>query len=331
MTARRQWLRLAFGGALFSALPAGRAAPRLPQALHWRERALQGFGTTLWLRAAHANVADVEAGLDAAVGAIRTVEHQMSLFDPNSALCQLNRDATLDHPQPDLLAVLRLARHISQRSQGAFDVTMQPVWAAWARAQREKRIPSDAELRSALDRVDWRAVAIEPARVRLRRSGMALTLNGIAQGWAADRAKAALQSFGVQHALLDTGEWSELGLSPEGAPWTLGIANPRAADAVLARVCARGRAVATSSDAHLVFSADRVHHHILDPRTGRSPLELASVTVVAPTGALADALTKVIFMGGWQRALALARQWNVGVFVVDKHGRWQASEGLALT
>ena len=324
---RRQWLRLSLGLAGAAALPGAAQVP----ALQWRERVWLGFGTTLWMRAAHAHADQADAALDAALAATRHVERQMSLFDPQSALCQLNRDGVLHNPHPDLVAVLTLARKVAQRSQGAFDVSVQPLWAAWARAHAEGRSPTRGELNAARRRVDWRAIHVESERITLRRRGMALTLNGIAQGYAADLARAALRSHGIQHALLNTGEWSTLGSGPDAQPWTLGIADPHVAGALIARLRAESRAVATSSDAHMSFSADHRQHHILDPRTGQSPEELSSVTVVAHSGALADALTKVVFMGGWNRAMGLAVEHRVDVLVVDKRGRWQASAGLQLT
>ncbi len=336
MNGRRQCLRLALGalgGApALARAAANRAGPAADAALQWRERVLQGFGATLWLRAGDADAGRVERGLDAAVQALRDVEAQMSLFDPASALCRLNRDGVLADPPPDLLGVLRLARRVAARSQGAFDVTVQPLWTLWSRSHQQARTPSQSELDAARQLVDWRAVDLGPAHaphVRLRRAGMAITCNGIAQGWAADRARAALQRAGIRHALLDTGEWSALGTGPDGEAWTLGIADPRQRAQVMTRLQMRGRAIATSSDAHTSFSVDHTHHHILDPHTGRSPPGLASVTVAAPSGALADALTKVVFMGGPSRVLELAQAWGVAVFAVDKRGRRFASPGLA--
>jgi thiamine biosynthesis lipoprotein len=298
--------------------------------MRWRERALHGFGTTLSLRAGHADAGRVDAALDAAVAAIRRVERQMSLFDRSSALVALNRDGVLHRPDPELVQVLRLAGQVAARSGGAFDVTVQPLWAAWDRARREHRLPTAAELRAARAAVGWRGVHADDDAIRLVRPGMALTLNGIAQGWAADRARDALVAHGIAHALLDTGEWMPLGSSPDGGAWRLGLADPRDAAHILAALAADGRAIACSSDAYEVFSADRRHHHILDPRTGDSPAAIAAVAVAAPTGALADALTKVMFMGKPRDALAAARRWGVDVVVVDKSGRMAASPGLDL-
>ena len=317
----------------------GRAGPGRAAAppLVWRERALLGFGTTLWLRAAHHEASTVECALDAAVQAIRHVEAQMSLFDPSSAVSRLNRDGQLREPDPHLLRVLQLARRVAGRSAGAFDITVQPLWLAWVAARRLGRRPTRRELSAARALVGWHGVEADTAAVHLRRPGMAITLNGIAQGYAADLARERLAALGIKHALLDTGEWAALGHGPGDLPWTLAVADPRggvggasgAAPAVAA-LQAQGRSVATSSDAHTPFTADLRHHHIFDPRSGDSPTGLASVTVVTPSCALADALTKVMFMGDIDQALAPATQWRVWVLAIDKAGRWQASPGLGL-
>ena len=334
---RRRWLRTSLGlGAALGGLGAapGRAAA---SPLVWRERALLGFGTTLWLRAAHRVGSTVERALDAAVQAVRHVEAQMSLFDPGSGVSRLNCDGELRAPDAHLLRVLQLARHVAARSGGTFDITVQPLWLAWEAARRLGRMPTRHELSSARALVDWRGVDADPARVRLRRSGMAITLNGIAQGYAADLARERMAALGIEHALLDTGEWAPLGRSPSDLPWTLAVADPRGGASstggtspAVAALQVQGRSLATSSDAHTAFTADLRHHHIFDPRSGESPADLASVTVVAPSCALADALTKVMFMGDIAQALALARHWGVDVLAIDKAGRWQASPGLGL-
>ena len=139
-----------------------------------------------------------------------------------------------------------------------------------------------------------------------------------------------LQARGIEHALINTGEWAALGQPDARHGWTLGIANPRDERRLVASLLMDGRSLATSADNQTTFSPDFRNHHIFDPRTGYSPLELASVTVAASRCALADALTKVMFGAGMQQALTLARQWQVDVLLVDKAGQWQASAGLKL-
>ena len=141
-----------------------------------------------------------------------------------------------------------------------------------------------------------------------------------------------MQSHGISHAHIDAGETTLLGQAPGGKPWTLGIE-----DAALARhqhltpvLQADGRALATSSDAHTVFSADHAHHHILNPHTGYSPSHWASVTVLAPSCVLADALTKVFFMQSPQHLQATAKAWGVDVLAQRKSGEWVATAGVPL-
>lgn len=298
--------------------------------LQWRSRTLNAMGTTMAFKVAHAQAAQAERALDAAVADIRALEDQMSLFRPDSALCELNRNGFLRNAPPDLLAVLRLAQSVSQRSGGAFDVTVQPLWLVFEAAQQQGRLPTADELAQARARVGWRGVQLSDSAIRLARPGMAITLNGIAQGYAADKVKTRLQQLGIAHALVDAGEWAALGQPAHAGGWTLGLANPRQTAGLLAAVALQGRCLATSADDQCSFSTDRAHHHIFDPHTGRSPPELASVHVLAGSAALADALTKVFFMAGYDRALPLAKAWGVDVLVVDKQGRWQASAGVAL-
>lgn len=326
MMRRRQWLRWTLGGTALAmgALPGGCA--RVEVGPVWRERVLQGFGTTLRLQAAHESDQRVDAALDDAVLQLRRIESQMNLFDPDSMLSRLNRSGRIDRPPEELREVLTLARDVSAASGGLFDVTVQPLWLCWEAARRAGREPSRAELAAARSRVGWTGLRIDRHAITLA-PGAAVTLNGIAQGYATDRVRAVLARHGVRQALVDTGEWSALGHAPSRRAWTLGIADPHDERRMLARLALDERCVATSADGGHRFTDDRRHHHILDPHTGDSPPALSSVTVAANDGALADALTKVMFVAGPGRIPALARAWDVDVLWVDKHGRWAATPG----
>ena len=325
---RRQLLRSAIGLGAVAAL-----GPLASEGgLRWQRRVLVGFGTTLALEAAHEDDATLAHALDRAVEALQRIEAQMSLYREDSALSRLNRDGALAVAPPELRELLGIAKAVARCSDGAFDPTVQPLWVAFADAQRAGRLPTPAEVDAARSLVAWRDLRLEPGGgVRLARAGMGVTLNGIAQGYAADRVRAVLEGFGIEHALVDAGEYAMAGHDPRGAPWTLGIADPHDEARLVARLLADGRCVATSGDGETVFSADRRHHHIFDPHTGWSPPGLAGVTVAAASGALADALTKVMFVAGPGRVAALARAWEVDALWVDKQGRWAATAGLALT
>lgn len=317
-----------------------------PEKLIWRERVLLGFGTTLWLKVAHDNVDQLETALSAAVGVIRQVERQMSLFDPDSALSRLNRTGSLQNPDVRLVAVLNLSEQVSHRSGGAFDITMQPLWQVWAKSAAENRLPAPSDVRRAQHFVHWRAVETTASQIRLNQRGMALSLNGIAQGYASDLVRATLQAYGIRHALIDTGETSLLGEGPDATAWRFEIESaaiaPLRATSRGERLIGKGgdepltskpsllisdgRAIATSSDAHTVFSADHRHHHILNPATGYSPSHWSSVTVIAGSCVMADALTKVFFMLPPQRVRSAAQFWGVDVVLQNKKGQWMSTQ-----
>jgi len=352
MMQRRQVLRWGWG--LLGAAATGNLLAKEAQSvtfsksdkLIWRERALIGFGTTLWIKAAHENSDQLEQALAAAVQVIRSIERQMSLFDPESDLSRLNRIGTLRKPDTDLLAVLKIAEHIARQSQGAFDASMQPLWEIWSKAALQKSQPSSNEIQRARKLVNWRAVQVTPDAVNLQIAGMGVSLNGIAQGYATDRVRATLQAHDIQHAMIDAGETALLGNAPNEKPWSLsiesaatlknsGIKNTLQAalnqqDASAPIIISDGRAMATSSDAHTTFSQDHRYHHILNPHTGYSPSQWSSVTVLASSCVVADALTKVFFMTPKERVIAKARHWGVDVVMQDKAGKWFTSSSVPL-
>lgn len=327
---RRQYLRLGMGLGVLAAYPSLSAAVvdsamrDAAARINWRERSLIGFGTTLWLRAGDASADKAEAALEQSVKLLRQIEAQMSLFDEHSAISRLNRSGELRKPSIQMRKVIDLSSKISFGSGGAFDITMQPLWTAWARAQAESRLPTERELQLARERVNWRALEVSDARILLKK-GMSLSMNGIAQGFAADALRAQMQVMGIQHAMLDTGETAVLGTAPGGSPWRFGIedAHIKQTTPSQAATVPGGYALATSSDAHTTFTDDRVHHHILDPRTGDSPQWWSSVTVMAKSAALADGLTKVFFMLPPQQIQQAATHWHVAVILQDKQGRWR--------
>ena len=315
-----------------------------PEKLIWRERVLVGFGTSLWIKAAHDNADQLEAALTAAVTSIRQVERQMSLFDPDSAISRLNRTGTLHQPEAPLLAVLNLSSQISQRSGGAFDISMQPLWQVWSQAAAESCLPLRRDVERAQRRVNWRAVETTASHVRINQRGMGLSLNGIAQGYASDLARATLQAHGIRHALIDAGETALLGEGPDAKPWRFEIESAALAAQTMrssakgsadtgnyglrqspAIVICDGRAMATSSDAHTAFSPDHIHHHILNPVTGYSPRHWSSVTVIADSCVMADALTKVFFMLPPRHIRSTARFWNVDVVLQNKKAQWTST------
>ncbi len=337
MTTRRQFLLgLAGSGALGAAalarwirdgeLANGGLAPGV---LAKESRTARALGAPVSITALHEDAATARAAVDASFAELDRVEDVMSLYRPASDVCRLNRDGSLERPHTWLLQVLERAQELSARSGGLFDVTVQPLWELHARAAREGRRPADDEVARAVALVDRRLLRVSPSRIELGRAGMKVTLNGIAQGFAADRVLAVLRAHGIEHALVDAGELGSIGRRDDGGPWTAGVQHPRRADAWVALARLDGRCVATSGDYETAFTEDRSAHHIVDPRTGRSPHELASVTVVAPTGLDADGLSTAVFVLGAEDGLSLIEATpGADALIVTKEGEVLATRSF---
>lgn len=193
----------------------------------------------------------------------------------DSALTRLNRDGHLAWPGQEMLELLSLAGKVHAATEGAFDPTVQPLWQATA---------TGGDLMAARALVGWSRVRLDPQEIRLER-GQALTLNGIAQGWAADRIAALLRGQGFGDALVDMGEIVALGTGMAGEGWTARITTPEGEALADARL--KNRCLATSSPQGTVIGAGQPH--ILGPQ-GQAP-RWRTVSVSAGSAAVADALS----------------------------------------
>ncbi len=304
---------------------------RMPDGRVLARDAALAFGTTVSIAAVHEDAAVALAAIRSALDATRRVDALMTVYRPGSEVGRLNASGALDRPHPDLVRVLEFSQALAARSGGAFDVTVQPLWNLYAGCRRAGRLPSASELAAARALVDWTALDVSRRRVALRRPGMAITLNGVAQGYAADLALAALREHGIADAILDTGEHGAEGARQPGEPWTIGLQHPRDPGAILAAIPMDGRFVAVSGDYETPFSDDLRYHHVFDPRTGVSPAALSSVAVAAATGMEADALTKpmmVLDLGAARRLLAEFP--GAGAAWIDKRARIVATQDLTL-
>ena len=247
------------------------------------------------------------------VAEIDRLEDVFSLYRPESAVSRLNRDGRLAAPPFELVALLAEARTYSERTEGAFDATVQPLWRLYAahftRAGADPRGPGEAEHARARALVDYRAVEVEPAEVRFARPGMAVTLNGIAQGYITDRVAALLQDAGMSDVLLDIGEVRALGRHPDGRPWHVGLRHAAEPETVARTVTLSDRAVATSAGIASPFDASGRHHHLFDPATGRPAPGAGQVSVIAPRATMADALSTALAVSSPARALAYAARF----------------------
>lgn len=219
-----------------------------------------------------------------AVAELNRLENIFSLHRPTSALSKLNRDGMSEEAPEELIAALNFCRALHEQSGGAFDPSVQRLW--------EHYDAGKSDLTAALTLVGFNRVQISTSDIILPK-GMALTLNGIAQGIATDRVAALLRNAGARHTLINLGEFRALGPKSDGSAWRVGLREPAAIWRVSDVVQLRGGALATSAGSGHKF---REGHHLIDPMTGRSAEHYASVSVAAPTATLADSLSTALYM-----------------------------------
>lgn len=271
MTTRRRFLTIS---AAALALPG--VAMASPVSARWSGTALGAPASMTLAGVDPLEARPVFARLEAEIARLERI---FSLYRPDSALTRLNRTGRLATPPPELLEVLTLAGALHRASGGVFDPTVQPLWQALAEG-------GDADAARAL--VNWDGLRIDAGELRLARPGMALTLNGVAQGYISDRIAALLKGQGYGNVLVDIGEIVALGTKDGGAPWRAGIAAP--GGRILRRMSLSDRALATSATEGMLLGNGQ--SHILHPDGGSGRHRVVSVS--ARTAALADGLSTAL-------------------------------------
>jgi thiamine biosynthesis lipoprotein len=284
---------------VLSILAAATALPLLPRGAHAAMEPYRWQGVVLGAEADLTLYADdrgaAAAALDAALSECARLESIFSLYQPDSALCRLNRAGRVDGPPFELLELMSTALGLAAASGGRFDPTIQPLWKLYAdhfaAPGGDPAGPDGAVLARVLRRIDYRGVRMEQATIAFDRSGMQVTLNGIAQGYISDRVGALLKARGFTHTLVNLGETLAIDRKPDGSSWEIGVSAPDDHARLTIVVELSSGAVATSAPRGLLFTADGRFNHLVDPdRLSCAPPD-RSVTVLASSAALADGLS----------------------------------------
>lgn len=233
-----------------------------------------------------ADAGDVFAAVQAEIDRL---ERLFSLYRRDSLLVRLNAEGRLTAPPGEFLELLALSDRLQRTTGGAFDPTIQPLWLLHAAAASENRRPTAGDVAAARALCGWRHLDVSRRAVRFTRPGMALTFNGIAQGYIADRVAALLRGLGLRDVLVDMGEIAALGRRPDGTPWRAGISLPEGR--MVREIRLGERCLATSAPLGTLLDPSGRVGHILDPRSGQPGGRWRLVSVAAGRAALADGLS----------------------------------------
>jgi len=239
------------------------------------------------------------AGVAVATNALDRVdelEAQLSVFRESSEISFINRQAArravlVEH---SLFELLSLCKRLYDETDGAFDITAGPLTRCWGFLQRAGRVPASEEIERARSLVGSNKLILSDQSIHFSREGMEINLGSIGKGYTLDRIAASMTG---RTALLNAGASSMYAIGNES--WSVGLRDPRNKDRRLARLRLRDCALSTSGSEEQFFEHDGQRYgHLIDPRSGRPAQGTTSVSVVANSAAISDALATAFYIGG---------------------------------
>ncbi len=286
------------------------------------------MGTTYNITVVAAPDDVTEEALNAAVKAmLADVNAKMSNWDKTSEVSRFNGAATTDPVEisADFASVMRTANQVHDISQGKFDVTLAPLIELWGFGAQEPGdpVPADADIAAALENVGQArllSLSESPASLQKHRPEVSVNLSAIAKGFGVDQIAVVLREKGIERYLVEIGgDLVTAGLNPEGAPWTIAIEKPEpASQSIELIIPVSDLGMATSGDYRNFFEQDGIRYsHLLDPVTGR-PIthRTTSVTVLAESSMLADALATGLLVMGEKAGIAAAETHGIAAFFI---------------
>jgi thiamine biosynthesis lipoprotein len=249
-------------------------------------------------------------------------------YDGASAVSQLNQAGLITAPPPELKDLISRAVRYHKLSAGGFDISVAPVVDLFKNRLRGEP-PTGSEVCEALELVGTRHIEVSRRHIGFARSGMRVTLDGIAKGHIVDAMARVLEQCRVKNYLIEAGgDIRVRGTREQRRPWTVAVQDPGKSGLFPDVVELNAGAVATSGAYEASFDAAGEHHHIVHSHSGRSPQHSSSVSVLAPNAMAADALATTVFLLEPRRGIEfVANLAGCECLVVERDGGVLKSPG----
>jgi thiamine biosynthesis lipoprotein len=253
------------------------------------------MGTLVEIQTAHDSRDLCQEAIELAWAEMDRLVAVLSRHDSSTPLSHLNAHGSLAEPPSELTDVIIRSIEMHRRTGGAFDPTVKPLIDLFEASGTGA--PDEADVRAALALVGAGGVRFSDRRIDLARDGMGLTLDGVAKGYIVDRMSQRLAAAGAANHLVNAGgDIRTRGERAPGRPWKIAIEDPAKKSNYPDVIRLRDGAVATSGSYENFYDDDHTRHHIVDPSTGRSPLETVSASVRARSVMEADALSTAVML-----------------------------------
>jgi thiamine biosynthesis lipoprotein len=289
------------------------------------------MGTVVEVVAEGASEAATRAAVEAAYREMNRLSDMMNHYDARSVVSAINDAAGMRAvaTPSELMAVLAMAQRVSQRTRGAFDATIGSL-RGWRFRPDDPRMPEAADIARQLPLVNWRNVVLDEkaGTAMLRKHGMRLDLGGIAKIYILDAGAEAIKRAGAARALVNGG--GDVVARSKGAPWRVGVRDPRAPQKLLGALELRRGIVASSGDYERYFErGGKRYHHILDPRTGHPSQGPRGVTLVAERLEAVNGLGVAIMVLGKEEGVRLVEATpGLDALIADRDGSVWMTKGM---
>jgi thiamine biosynthesis lipoprotein len=279
----------------------------------------------------------IVAAIDDAFDEFDRLDKLMTIWTADSEISRVNAAAGTKQAVPlsdEIFFVLQKSIEASKMSGGAFDVTVGAFFGVWKFDEdKDGTIPTKERIEEKRKLVGWKDIILDTKKktARLKRKGQAITLGGIAKGYAVDRAVKILRDHGLVDFIVQGGGDMYVSGRRGDRKWRVGIRDPRGAKDVFFAVAEiEDMTFSTSGDYERYVIRDGVrYHHILDPKTGTPAMLCRSVTVMAKDGITAEGVSKAVFVLGPEKGMALVEKMkDVEVVIVDAKNQVHVSKGL---
>lgn len=228
----------------------------------------------------------------------------------------------------DLAACLDKALDFCRRTDGAYDITVLPLTDLWDFSDHKDTVPSEKEIKEALERVDYTKVHLEGTTLVFDSADTTIDLGSAAKGYISMKLKDYLRNNGCESALIDLGHnISTVGSKTDGSHWKIGLQTPfEDSGTILDTVEVSGKCVISSGIYERYFEEDgKIYHHILDPQTGfPAETDLNMATIVGEDDTVCDILSTVCMLLGKDKAEKFAGDIpDVRVCLTDTDNQYQ--------
>lgn len=268
---------------------------------------------------------------------LESVNQSMSTYIADSEISKFNDSESLDwFPVSDATAqVVNRAQQISQLTDGAFDITVQPLVALWHFSKDKsapRKIPSAEKISAALKEIGYQKLSVRLSPPALKKSipKLQIDLSAIAKGYAVDRVAVKLQTLKIDNFLVEVGgEIRAAGQKANNQPWKVGIEKPLIQSREPYQVIElKNQSLASSGDYRNFFEVDgKRYSHTIDPRTGYPVSHSVTATsVISPDCMTADAMATALMVLGEQEGVEVAVKADVEALILIKQTNGIASE-----